>query len=71
MRLQFHLHTPSEHTIQGKQMPLEVHIVHLAAGGDLECDGSLLEHCISVVGIMYTVEDFEGAEDDVELTRLM
>ena len=29
--LQFHFHAPSEHTVNGKQYDLEVHIVHLQA----------------------------------------
>lgn len=40
--LQFHVHTPSEHLINGKQFPLELHIVNLALGGQLGCDGSTL-----------------------------
>ena len=26
--LQFHFHTPSEHTINGKKYPMEMHLVH-------------------------------------------
>ena len=32
---QFHFHTPSEHTIDGKHLPMEVHLVHQAADGSL------------------------------------
>ncbi len=39
---QFHFHTPSEHTIDGKHMPMEMHMVHQSD------DGSL-----AVVSIMY------------------
>ncbi|HOY76574.1 MAG TPA: carbonic anhydrase [Hyphomonadaceae bacterium] len=39
---QFHFHHPSEHTIDGKQYPLEVHFVHAAKDGDL-----------AVVGVMF------------------
>ncbi|EQC35045.1 hypothetical protein SDRG_07285 [Saprolegnia diclina VS20] len=28
--VQFHFHTPSEHTIEGAQFPLELHVVHVA-----------------------------------------
>ena len=31
---QFHFHHLSEHTVDGKQFPLEVHFVHKAANGD-------------------------------------
>lgn len=39
---QFHFHHPSEHTIDGKQFPLEAHFVHAAADGDL-----------AVIGVMF------------------
>lgn len=33
--LQFHWHTPSEHLIEGRSFPLEMHLVHQAADGRL------------------------------------
>src|SRR5690242_10766169 len=39
---QFHFHHPSEHTIDGKTFPLELHLVHAAADGRL-----------AVIGIMF------------------
>jgi len=39
---QFHFHTPSEHTVDGQHMPMEMHIVHQSE------DGSL-----AVVGVMF------------------
>ncbi len=41
--LQFHFHTPSEHTADGRATPLEVHFVHAAAEGDLAVIGVFLE----------------------------
>ena len=32
---QFHFHTPSEHTVDGKNMPMEMHMVHQGADGSL------------------------------------
>lgn len=32
---QFHFHTPSEHTIDGQHMPMEMHLVHQADDGNL------------------------------------
>ena len=32
--VQFHFHHMSEHTVDGKQFPMEVHFVHKAAAGD-------------------------------------
>ncbi len=43
----FHFHHPSEHTLNGKRYPLEVHLVHRSAAGAL-----------LVVGVLVT----EGAE---------
>ena len=40
---QFHFHHPSEHTIDGKQFPLEVHFVHAAKDGDLAVVGVMFE----------------------------
>jgi carbonic anhydrase len=33
--LQFHFHTPSEHTIEGRSYPLELHLVHQASDKNL------------------------------------
>jgi carbonic anhydrase len=33
--LQFHFHSPSEHTINGQHMDLEMHMVHLTEDGGL------------------------------------
>jgi len=33
--LQFHLHAPSEHTVEGKHFPMEVHFVHKDDAGGL------------------------------------
>ena len=41
--LQFHFHTPSEHTADGEASPMEVHFVHQAAEGDLAVIGVFME----------------------------
>ena len=53
---QFHLHTPSEHTIDGKHMPMEMHLVHQAA------DGSL-----AVIAIFF----IEGAQRNENLDKII
>ena len=40
---QFHLHGPSEHTINGEAAPLEVHLVHENAHGQLAVIGVMVE----------------------------
>jgi len=41
--LQFHFHALSEHTVGGQQYPLEVHLVHQNAAGDLAVVGVFFE----------------------------
>jgi carbonic anhydrase len=41
--LQFHFHTPSEHTIKGKASALELHLVHRNKKGELAVIGVMLE----------------------------
>jgi carbonic anhydrase len=41
--LQFHFHTPSEHAREGRRYPMEVHLVHKSADGNLAVVGVLFE----------------------------
>ena len=41
---QFHFHTPSENTINGKNFPMEAHLVHISEDGE-----------IAVIGVMFKV----------------
>ncbi len=41
--LQLHFHSSSEHTVQGKSYPLEMHLVHKAADGTLAVVGVMFE----------------------------
>ena len=41
--LQFHFHAASEHTINGRQAPMEVHFVHQSATGELAVIGVMVE----------------------------
>ena len=49
--LQFHYHSPSEHTVNGVQYPLEVHFVHQNAAGAL-----------AVFGILYPFSEDHGVK---------
>ena len=48
--LQFHFHTPSEHTVDGKQYAMEAHFVHQNKQGNLAVIGVLIN-----VGAMHQV----------------
>ncbi len=54
--LQFHFHHPSEHTIQGRAFPAELHLVHANAKGEL-----------AVLGIFIAI----GPKDNPELEALI
>ncbi|MBI5908895.1 MAG: carbonic anhydrase family protein [Betaproteobacteria bacterium] len=41
--VQFHFHTPSEHHINGRSFPMEVHLVHKDASGKLAVIGVMLQ----------------------------
>lgn len=41
--LQFHFHHPSEHSVEGKAFPMEVHFVHANAKGELAVLGLFLQ----------------------------
>jgi carbonic anhydrase len=40
---QMHFHTPSEHTLDGKHLPMEMHMVHQSDDGKLAVVGVLIE----------------------------
>ena len=56
--LQFHAHTPSEHIVDGKQFPMEIHLVHQAD-----------DKSFAVVGVL--VETPAGAPADVGLAAAL
>lgn len=41
--LQYHFHSPSEHTVAGKHFPMEMHMVHKSADGKLAVVGVFIE----------------------------
>ncbi len=41
--LQYHFHSPSEHTVEGKHYPMEMHLVHKSADGKLAVVGVFIE----------------------------
>lgn len=66
--LQMHLHSPSEHTLDGFLAPAELHIVTKVKDGESDyCDASA--GCLAVFGIMLTYEG-EGTESSAVIERL-
>jgi len=41
--VQYHFHAPSEHTLDGRQFPMELHAVHQSASGELAVVGLFIE----------------------------
>jgi carbonic anhydrase len=41
---QFHFHTPSEHTLDGRPLPMEIHFVHQATDGGIAVIGVLVRN---------------------------
>jgi carbonic anhydrase len=41
--LQYHFHSPSEHTLQGRHFPMEMHLVHKSADGKLAVVGVFID----------------------------
>ena len=40
---QFHFHSPSEHTVDGKSFPMEIHLVHQNSAGEYVVTGLIFE----------------------------
>ena len=58
---QFHFHTPSEHTIDGKHAPMEAHFVHKSADGKLAVVGVLLKQGTAASAFAPELDDLPAA----------
>lgn len=68
--VQFHFHAPSEHTVDGKYFPMEMHFVHQAEDGALAVVGVLLEEGAqnpSIELLWKQLPQTSGAETTVEI----
>jgi len=72
--VQFHFHTPSEHTVSGRGWDMELHLVHRSASGALAVVGvflkrsdssgalgAIFEHLPNEVGVREPIESFNPA----------
>ena len=61
--LQFHFHSPSEHTIDGKHTDLEIHIVHqMKMNQTVDAEGNPIDPgkiMYGVVGLLFDVHHFD------------
>lgn len=61
--LQFHFHSPSEHTINGKHTDLEIHIVHkMKMNKTIDSEGNPIDPGMiqyGVVGLLFDVHHFD------------
>lgn len=70
---QFHWHTPSEHEIDGRRSPMEMHLVHAAADGSLLVIGALIEQGRTnrtLEPIFEDLPEHEGDTREVEGIRI-
>lgn len=68
--LQFHFHAPSEHTVDGRHLPMEMHFVHQADDGALAVVGVLVEEGApnpGVAPLWAQLAEVPGTETMVEL----
>lgn len=71
--LQFHWHTPSEHEVEGRRTPLEMHFVHRAADGSLLVVGVFIDEGRKnqkLEGIFGTLPEHEGETATVARVKL-
>lgn len=59
---QFHFHTPSEHTIDGRHFPMEVHFVHQSAAGNFAVVSALFEEGSANPNLAKLIEHFPAGK---------
>lgn len=67
--LQYHFHSPSEHTVGGKHFPIEMHMVHKSADGKLAVVGVFIEegaHNTAFDPIWSNLPNSKGLENHLE-----
>jgi carbonic anhydrase len=62
--LQYHFHTPSEHTVAGARYPMELHLVHRGPGGRLAVLGVLLREGAHNAAYAPLLENLPGVEGE-------
>ncbi|MCA0977621.1 carbonic anhydrase family protein [Qipengyuania flava] len=65
--LQFHLHTPSEHRMNGQRYPLTAHLVHATATGELAVLGTMFRQGAENAAIAKIIEAAQDGAKQVTL----
>jgi carbonic anhydrase len=63
---QFHFHTPSEHTVNGKSFPMEAHFVHQNAEGGFAVLSVLFEDGAANANLATLIAHFPAAKGDAK-----
>ena len=63
---QFHFHTPSEHTVDGKHFPMEVHFVHQSAKGEFAVVGAFYKEGPENENLAKLIANFPKAKGDTQ-----
>lgn len=61
---QFHFHTPSEHTVDGKHTPMEMHMVHASTDGKLAVVSIMIEEGKANANFAKIIEYLPSAPGD-------
>ncbi len=71
--VQYHFHSPSEHTVGGKHSPMEMHLVHKSASGSLAVIGVLIEegaHNAAFDPVWSNLPNAKGVESHFEHVKV-
>jgi len=66
---QFHVHTPSEHTLDGRNMPMEVHLVHQDSAGNFAVVGVLVKEGAANANFAKLVANLPAAKGDTVVVQ--
>lgn len=66
--INLHLHAPSEHTLNGRQYPLEAHMVHISDAGDLAVIATMFDYPSTTT---YQSQVAAGANKDYGVNSLV
>lgn len=71
--LQYHFHSPSEHTVKGEHYPMEMHLVHKSGAGELAVVGVFIEegeHNAAFDAVWSNMPTEPGTETQIEHVRV-